>query len=76
MIPTRAFENGLFLAYANYAGSAFGLDYLGESRIVGPDGRDLACAGTEETLISARLDLSRIAAARSRLPYLSDLAGR
>ena len=75
LIPTRAFENGVFLAYANYAGSAFGLDYLGDSRIVGPDGRDLACAGAEETLISARLDLTRIPAVRSRLPYLSDLTG-
>lgn len=75
MIPTRAFENGIFIAYANYAGSAFGLDYLGESRIVGPDGRDLACAGAKEALISACIDLTRIPAARSRLPYLSDLIG-
>ena len=74
MIPTRAFENGAFLAYANFAGTAFGLDYLGESRIVGPDGLDLACAGPAETFISAELNLSRIAAARLRLPYLEDIA--
>ena len=75
MIPTRAFENGVFIAYANYAGSAFGLDYLGESRIVGPDGRNLACAGAQEALISACIDLTRIPLVRSRLPYISDLTG-
>ena len=72
LVPVRAFENGIFLAYANHAGVEAGLRYLGESRIVGPDGRELATAGDAETVITAELDKARIGAARSRLPYLTD----
>lgn len=72
LVPARAFENGLFLAYANHAGVEAGMRYLGESRIVGPDGRELATAGGDETVITAELDKTRIDVARARLPYLSD----
>lgn len=69
MMPTRAFENGVWLAYANHAGSENGVNYLGASCIVAPDGKDYARAGHEETLISARFDAEHVAAARARLPY-------
>ena len=72
VVPARAFENGLFVAYANYGGTDGAQAFLGESRLVGPDGRDLAVAGAEEAVIRAELDKSRIAAARQRLPYLDD----
>jgi len=70
MIPTRAFENGLFLLYANHAGREGGLEYLGQSVIVAPDGRDLALAGAGEDVIFASLDVTEIARAREALPYL------
>ncbi len=73
MIPTRALESGVFVLYANHAGSEHGYTYLGESRIVGPDGRDLACAGSGEEVITADLDKAALTAARDRLPYLEDL---
>lgn len=69
MMPTRAFENGVWLAYANHAGSENGVDYLGASCIVAPDGKDSARAGREETLISAEFSSERVEAARVRLPY-------
>lgn len=75
MMPTRAFENGLFLAYANSAGTENGLKFLGASVIVAPDGQELARAGEEPELLFAELDLGRVGRARSRLPYL-DEAGR
>ena len=72
VMPARAFENGVYVCYANHCGHENGLDYLGGSCIVGPDGRDLARAGVSEQLIFARLERSRVAAARDRLPYLQD----
>jgi len=74
MAPTRAFENGLFLLYANYAGHEGGVRYLGESVIVAPDGEELARAGGGETTIRATLDPLRISAARKALAYLDDRA--
>jgi predicted amidohydrolase len=74
LIPTRAFENGIWLLYANHAGEENGLRYLGASCIVAPDGRDVARAGSEEELISTHIDLTEIEVAQKRLPYLEDLS--
>jgi len=74
MIPTRAFENGIWLAYANHGGAENGLSYLGGSRIVAPDGRLAACAGPGEETILARIDSAAASAARARLPYLDRAA--
>lgn len=73
MIPTRAFENNLFLAYSNWAGTDPYGRYLGESVICDPNGRDVARAGAAETLIEACLDPCLIGLARARLPHLRDL---
>jgi predicted amidohydrolase len=75
MLPTRAYENGLFLAYANHAGHENGLDYLGASFIAAPDGRELARAGSGPEVLLAEIDPARVAAARARLPYLVDRKG-
>ncbi|MCP3970863.1 MAG: carbon-nitrogen hydrolase family protein [Rhodobacteraceae bacterium] len=72
MIPVRAYENGVFLAYANSAGTEAGLTYLGESLIAAPDGCELARAGAGAGVICADLDMARVAAAQTRLPYLRD----
>jgi 5-aminopentanamidase len=72
LIPTRAFENGVYVAYANHCGEEGDIRYLGESCIVGPDGRDMARAGADEEVISARLVKDRVTAARTRLPYHID----
>ena len=72
VVPARAFENGVWLAYANHAGSENGLDYLGGSRIVAPDGRIEAAASADEALIVAPVDSGRVDAAQRRLPYLRD----
>lgn len=71
MVPTRALENGVWLAYADHAGEEGGLAFFGGSRIVAPDGQDVAVAGPGcEGLISAEVDVARVAAAQARLPYL------
>lgn len=72
VIPTRAFENGVYVAYANHAGSEQGIQYLGQSCIIGPDCSELARAGEGEEVLIAQLDLGNITTARERLPYLID----
>ena len=44
LVPARAYENQVFLAYANRSGSERELDYLGQSCIIAPDGGELARA--------------------------------
>lgn len=72
MIPCRAYENGVYLAYANSAGSQNGMDFLGASVIAAPDGTEAARAGSEPELILADLDPEKIRQAQARLPYLKD----
>lgn len=72
MIPVRALENGLFVAYANQAGSEADWDYAGLSCIVGPDGEVLVRAMAEPAVLMAELDPSAVAAARAKLSYLRD----
>ncbi|MGB5708113.1 MAG: carbon-nitrogen hydrolase family protein [Arenicellales bacterium] len=73
LMPTRAFENGVWLMYANHAGEENGASYLGASCIVAPDGNDAARAGAEQILIVHELDLEQVLEAQNRLPYLRDV---
>jgi predicted amidohydrolase len=72
LIRARAYENSLFLAYANRCGTEADLIYTGESCIVGPDGHDLARAGLAEALISADLDPAALIRARQFNTFLAD----
>lgn len=72
MIPTRAYENGVFLAYANSAGTENGFSFLGKSLIAAPDGKELARAGHAPEVLYADLDRARVQEAQARLPYLND----
>ncbi|MGY9048320.1 MAG: carbon-nitrogen hydrolase family protein, partial [Rhodobacterales bacterium] len=45
LVPARAYENRLTLAYANYAGPDGDIHFGGRSLIAGPDGKALAAAG-------------------------------
>lgn len=73
MVPVRAAENQVFLAYANRTGAEGDLAYIGQSCIVGPDGADLARAGrAEEELLLADLKPAAITRARSAYCYLGE----
>ncbi|MHA7967976.1 carbon-nitrogen hydrolase family protein [Rhizobium sp. CAU 1783] len=72
VVPTRAFENGVFLVYADLCGEEGDFAYSGRSVIVGPDGDELARAGTRETLLVAELDRSAYDDCRRQNPYLVD----
>lgn len=72
VIPTRAFENGVYVCYANHCDQENGLQYHGGSCIVGPDGKDLARALRVETYLFATLELAKVGSAQLRLPYHVD----
>ena len=72
LVPVRAYENQIFLAYANRTGIERDFTYLGQSCIVGPDGDDLARAGGDEALIIADLDPSRLVESRAINTYFQD----
>lgn len=72
VIPSRAYENGIFIAYANYCGVENGHGFCGLSCVVNPYGVDLARAGKTEDVISTNLDLGFVAEAREKVPFLRD----
>ncbi len=55
MVPARAAERALTIAYANLCDTENGLTYGGKSIIAGPDGQALATAGRGPTLLIADL---------------------
>jgi len=69
---TRAFENGIYVIYANSTGSLNGINFMGESKIIGPDGLDVVNAGTTEKVITGEINTDEISLMRSKLPYLDD----
>ena len=71
MVPTRAFENHVFIIYADLCGAENGTKYQGGSVIVGPDGEYLARAGAAEALLLAEIDQSTSKFADLD-PYLDD----
>ncbi len=76
MLPTRAFENQVFIIYANRCGHEAGMEYVGESCIVAPDGDVLARAGLEQALLTATLDSAALAQSRAANTYLRDRQAR
>jgi predicted amidohydrolase len=72
VVPTRAYENQVFLAYANRTGSEGEQTYVGESRVVAPDGADLAVAGPGEEMIVAPIEIERLRASRAINTHLEN----
>jgi 5-aminopentanamidase len=72
VVPSRAYENQVYVAYANRSGTEAELTYCGESCVVAPDGEVLARADIGEELIVAHVDLERLAAARLENTHLRD----
>ena len=74
MVPVRAQENAVYIAYANYVGIEGEFNYFGLSCICGPLGEDIARAvQDDEELIFGSISRQRIQDARKATPYLQDL---
>lgn len=72
IVPARAIESQLFIAYTNRVGVERDVEYCGESRVVAPDGRELSTADAAEGLLLADIDLADLASSRELNTYLTD----
>ena len=72
MIPVRAFENQMYVAYVNRVGQEGEFEFIGLSALAGPDGVARARAGRGEELVFADADPAFLAASREANPYLKD----
>ncbi|MDQ0747096.1 putative amidohydrolase [Streptomyces africanus] len=72
MIPVRAFENQMYVAYVNRAGREGEFEFVGLSTLAGPDGVARTRAGRAEELVLADVDPVFLAASREANPYLRD----
>jgi 5-aminopentanamidase len=72
LVPARAVENQVYVAYCNHAGSENGMRFLGRSCLLAPDGQPVVAAGTGDALIvgditrSAQIEIAKI------YPYRAD----
>ncbi len=74
LIPVRAFENQIFVAYVNHCGADERFSYAGLSGIAAPDGSMLAEAGEDgEELLYADLRSEDFADSATANTYLADL---
>ncbi|QDY75839.1 carbon-nitrogen hydrolase family protein [Streptomyces qinzhouensis] len=72
LVPVRAFENQLYLAYVNRTGPEGEFEFVGLSTLAGPDGVARVRAGRGEELVTADVDPAFLAASRAGNPYLAD----
>lgn len=72
VVPVRAFENQMYIAYVNRVGQEGEFEFVGRSTLAGPDGVARARAGHSEELVVADADPVLLAASREDNPYLRD----
>ncbi|MER5735809.1 MULTISPECIES: carbon-nitrogen hydrolase family protein [unclassified Streptomyces] len=72
VVPVRAFESQMYIAYANRAGAEGDFEFVGLSVLAGPDGTARARAGRGEDLVLGDVDPEALAASRAENPYLRD----
>ncbi|MEU1047834.1 carbon-nitrogen hydrolase family protein [Streptomyces sp. NPDC005897] len=72
VVPVRAFENQMYVAYVNRVGHEGEFEFVGLSTLAGPDGIARARAGRVEELVLADVDPALLAASREANPYLED----
>ncbi|MFJ3232994.1 carbon-nitrogen hydrolase family protein [Streptomyces sp. NPDC086787] len=72
LVPVRAWESQMYVAYVNRVGPEGEFEFVGLSTLAGPDGIARSRAGREEELVLADVDPAFLAASREANPYLKD----
>lgn len=72
VLPARAWESQLYVAYANRLGREGEFDFAGLSCLAAPDGSVPARAGREPALVVADVDTGLLHASRAQNSYLTD----
>lgn len=74
VVPARAIENQIFVAYANRIGEEGPFHYVGRSRICGPLGPiTTATAADDPVLVEAVLEKSALSESRAQSNYLEEI---
>ncbi|MFJ2649324.1 carbon-nitrogen hydrolase family protein [Streptomyces sp. NPDC087420] len=72
VVPVRAFENQMYVAYVNRTGQEGEFEFVGLSCLAGPDGATRTRAGRGEELVLGEVDPALLSASREANPYLLD----
>ncbi|WP_185031090.1 carbon-nitrogen hydrolase family protein [Streptomyces candidus] len=76
LVPVRAFENQMYVAYVNRTGpegeGAEAFDFVGLSCLASPDGATRLRAGRGEELVVGEVDPELLRSSRETNPYLRD----
>ncbi|MGF1343535.1 carbon-nitrogen hydrolase family protein [Streptomyces flavovirens] len=72
VVPVRAFENQMYIAYVNRTGPEGEFEFIGLSCLAGPDGTARVRAGRGEELLVGDVDPGLLDASRTANPYLRD----
>ncbi|MFB6822272.1 nitrilase-related carbon-nitrogen hydrolase [Streptomyces virginiae] len=72
LVPARAFESQLYIAYTNWIGGGHGRDFCGLTTVAAPDGTRQTVEGDREELLFADIAPGVLAAAREATTYLRD----
>jgi 5-aminopentanamidase len=73
VVPARAYESQVLVAYVNRIGTEGDMTYCGLSSIIGPDGNPLLEGGPDEDgVFFANVESSAITAIRKENPVLAD----
>ena len=73
LLRARAIENQAYVVGVNRVGDGGGVEYSGDSAIIGPFGEELADgARAGETVLVADVDPAHVADVRARYPFLAD----
>ncbi|MET9606818.1 carbon-nitrogen hydrolase family protein [Streptomyces sp. NPDC006512] len=72
LVPVRAFENQMYIAYVNRTGPEGEFEFVGLSCLASPDGVTRTRAGRGEELVFGEADPELLTASRETNPYLRD----
>jgi predicted amidohydrolase len=77
LLRARAIENQAYVVGVNRVGTGGKLEYVGDSRIIGPMGKVLADAPpvagkASEAILAADIDPARVTETRESFPFLAD----
>ncbi|WP_455355056.1 carbon-nitrogen hydrolase family protein [Streptomyces sp. SYSU K217416] len=72
LVPVRAFENQMYIAYVNRTGTEGEFEFVGLSCLASPDGTTRTRAGRGEELVLGEADPELLRASRANNPYLRD----
>lgn len=72
LLQARAIENQIFVVGVNCIGRIFKVDYGGHSMVISPWGEVLGELGTEEGVLTVKVDMEETEFVRRRLPVIKD----